>query len=82
MDDRELLGRLTAMCWGLPEATADDVQPPRREFVVGEKNLAWYADNEHGDGRVGLGVRVGDSPVSSRTDAPKRSGGRCALGTP
>ena len=59
MDDPDLLNRLTAICLALPEASADDKHPPHRGFAVGKKNFAWYTENEHGDGRVALGVRAG-----------------------
>jgi predicted DNA-binding protein (MmcQ/YjbR family) len=58
MHDRDLLVRLTTICLALPEATANDAHPPHRGFVVGKKNFAWYTENEHGSGRVGLGVRA------------------------
>ena len=52
------LDRLTAICLALPEAVKDDKHPPHRGFLVGTKNFAWYTDNEHGDGRIALGVRA------------------------
>jgi predicted DNA-binding protein (MmcQ/YjbR family) len=58
MGDSTLLARLTTICLTLPEATAVDRHPPHRGFVVAKKNFAWYMDSEHGDGRLGLGVRA------------------------
>ncbi|HEY2812514.1 MAG TPA: MmcQ/YjbR family DNA-binding protein [Acidimicrobiales bacterium] len=56
--DSRTLARLTKICLTLPEATSNDEHPPHRGFVVGKKNFAWYTVNEHGDGRVALGVRA------------------------
>src|SRR5437660_11803007 len=58
MSQATLLARVTTICLALPEAVADDRHPPERGFVVGKKNFAWFAVNEHGDGRVALGVRA------------------------
>ena len=58
MSEAALLARLAALCLALPEATADDGHPPHRGFVVNRKNFAWFTVNEHGDGRVALGVRA------------------------
>lgn len=52
------LGRLTAICLALPEAAADDSHPPHRGFRVAGKNFAWYTEDEHGDGRIGVTVRL------------------------
>jgi predicted DNA-binding protein (MmcQ/YjbR family) len=61
MSQATLLARLTKICLGLPEATADDRHPPHRGFVVNKKNFAWFTVNEHGDRRVALGVRAAGS---------------------
>jgi predicted DNA-binding protein (MmcQ/YjbR family) len=58
MSQTTLLARLTKICLGLPQASADDRHPPHRGFVVNKKNFAWFTVNEHGDGRVALGVRA------------------------
>jgi predicted DNA-binding protein (MmcQ/YjbR family) len=58
MNQAALLKRLTTICLALPEATADDRHPPHRGFVVNKKNFAWFTVNEHGDGRVALGIRA------------------------
>ena len=58
MPDKELLARLSAICLVLPETSANDRHPPHRGFVVAKKNFAWYTENEHGDGRIALGVRA------------------------
>jgi hypothetical protein len=59
MPETDDLEQLTAICMRLPEAVTDDRHPPHRSFLVGQKNFAWYVDNEHGDGRLGLVVRAG-----------------------
>lgn len=59
MSEAALLARLTSLCLALPEAAADDRHPPHRGFVVNKKNFAWFTVDEHGDGRVALGVRAG-----------------------
>ena len=56
--EADLLARATAICLALPEASADDEHPPHRGFRVRGKNFAWFVVNEHGDGRIGLGVRA------------------------
>jgi predicted DNA-binding protein (MmcQ/YjbR family) len=56
--EAELRDRTTIICLALPEATADDRHPPHRGFLVGSKNFAWFMVDEHGDGRIGLGVRA------------------------
>ena len=58
MPARPTLQRLTTICLALPETTSDDGHPPHRSFLVGKKNFAWYVENEHGDGRIGVIVRV------------------------
>ena len=71
----ELLDRATNICLALPEATADDRHLPHRGFLVGTKNFAWFVVDEHGDGRIGLGVRVapGENEELVATD-PERFG--------
>ena len=71
----ELLDRATNICLALPEATADDRHPPHRGFLVGTKNFAWFVVDEHGDGRIGLGVRAapGENEELVATD-PERFG--------
>jgi predicted DNA-binding protein (MmcQ/YjbR family) len=66
----DLLARLTDICLTLPEATSDDSHPPHRGFRVGRKNFAWYVDNEHGDGRIAVVVRVapGENEALVATD--------------
>jgi hypothetical protein len=56
--ETDLLARATEICLALPEATADDEHPPHRGFRIGGKNFAWFVVDEHGDGRIGLGVRA------------------------
>src|SRR5215211_7615775 len=75
--EAELLDRATNICLALPEATADDRHPPHRGFLVGRKNFAWFVVDEHGDGRIGLGVRAapGENEELVATD-PERFGCR------
>jgi predicted DNA-binding protein (MmcQ/YjbR family) len=56
--ETELLARATEICLAFPEASADDRHRPHRGFLVGKKNFAWFVVDEHGDGRIGLGVRA------------------------
>lgn len=58
MATRSVRERLTTICLALPEAMSDDGHPPHRSFLVGKKNFAWYVENEHGDGRIAVIVRV------------------------
>jgi predicted DNA-binding protein (MmcQ/YjbR family) len=58
MSEAAVLARLSTVCLELPEAIADDRHPPHRGFVVGKRNFAWFTVDEHGDGRVALGVRA------------------------
>jgi predicted DNA-binding protein (MmcQ/YjbR family) len=58
MSEVDLLSRLTTICLALPETSANDGHPPHRGFVVNKKNFAWFTVNEHGDGRVALGIRA------------------------
>jgi hypothetical protein len=66
---------VTAICLALPEAVLRDHAPPHRGFEVAKKAFAWYVDNEHGDGRVGLIVRTqpGDNEELVASD-PERFG--------
>ena len=70
-----LIERVSELCRGLPEAIPDDRHPPHRGFSVCGKNFAWYTENEHGDGRVALCVRVrqGENEALVRSD-PGRYG--------
>lgn len=54
----EVLARLTDLCLALPEAVADDTQPPHRGFRVAKKSFAYYAVDGHGTGSVELGLRA------------------------
>jgi predicted DNA-binding protein (MmcQ/YjbR family) len=58
MTTRSVRERLTAVCLALPEAMSNDSHPPHRSFLVGNRNFAWYVENEHGDGRIAVIVRV------------------------
>jgi hypothetical protein len=67
------MDRVSELCLGLPEAVADDRHPPHRGFSVCGKNFAWYTENEHGDGRVALGVRtrLGENEALVGADAER-----------
>jgi hypothetical protein len=58
MQDDAVLERITEICLTMPEAVIDDSHAPHRSFKIGKKNFGWYVENEHGDGRIGLIVRV------------------------
>ncbi len=58
MTRRATLDRLTEICLALPEATSHDGHPPHRAYRIGKKHFAWYVENEHADGRVGVIVRA------------------------
>ena len=71
----DLLERITTICLALPEASADDGHPPHRGFVVAKKNFAWFVVNEHGDGRIGLGVRAAAGEIAALVASdPRRFG--------
>lgn len=47
--------RVIAICGALPEATVRDQQHVK--FEVRGKTFAYYLDDHHGDGRVGINVK-------------------------
>jgi hypothetical protein len=51
-DDRRLV-RVSEICLALPEATRED-NPPHAIFRVRRRTFAYYLDDHHGDGVVGL----------------------------
>jgi hypothetical protein len=51
-DDRRLV-RVSEICLALPEATRED-SPPHATFRVRGRTFAYYLDDHHGDGIVGL----------------------------
>ena len=56
--------RLTAICLALPEATCQDLGQ-HAAFLVRKKIFAYYLNNHHGDGIVGVTCKVapGDNQV-------------------
>ncbi|MFC5860787.1 MmcQ/YjbR family DNA-binding protein [Acidicapsa dinghuensis] len=54
-DDR--LAKISAICLGLPEATCE-VSGHHVSFLVRKKVFAYFLDNHHGDGIVGLVSKV------------------------
>jgi hypothetical protein len=72
----QLIARISDICLSLPETTADDQHPPHRGFTIAStKNFAWYTQDEHGDGRTALCVRVAPGENEALVDAdPERFG--------
>src|SRR5690242_9805218 len=66
------LARMSEICLSLPEATREDTGH-NTTFRVRRKPFAYFLDNHHGDGIVGLWCKVlpGDNNVLIRSD-PKR----------
>jgi hypothetical protein len=66
------LVRLTRLCLDLPEAGRRDLGP-HAGFEVRKRTFAYYLDDHHGDGIVGLNCKV---PLGENTDlvalAPER----------
>src|SRR5437879_4797161 len=62
-DDRRL-ARLTTICLALPEATRTPCGT-HSSFLVRKKTFAYFLDNHHGDGIVGVTCKVlpGDNTV-------------------
>lgn len=54
-DDR--LNRLTAICLALPEATCQDLGE-HAAFLVRKKTFAYFLNDHHGDGIVGVTCKV------------------------
>jgi hypothetical protein len=55
-EDRRLV-RVTKICLALPEATRD-VLGQHAGFLVRKKTFAYYLDDHHGDGIVGITCKV------------------------
>ena len=51
------LARLTAICLALPEVTRE-VKGPHAAFLVGKKKFAYFLNDHHGDGIVGVTCKV------------------------
>jgi predicted DNA-binding protein (MmcQ/YjbR family) len=49
--------RLSEICLSLPRATRED-KGEHSAFLVGKKVFAYYLDNHHGDGIVGVSCKV------------------------
>jgi predicted DNA-binding protein (MmcQ/YjbR family) len=66
------LTRVSAICLDFPEATRIDLGR-HAQFLVRKKTFAYYLDNHHGDGIVGVTCKVlpGENAALVRTD-PKR----------
>lgn len=53
----ERKAKLSAICLALPQAMRAD-QGDHADFHVGKKVFAYYLDNHHGDGKIGLWCKV------------------------
>ena len=51
------LARVTAICLKLPEVTRE-LQGSHAAFLVGKKKFAYFLDDHHGDGIVGVTCKV------------------------
>lgn len=70
-EDRRL-ARLTKFCLALPEATRE-VRGRHAGFYVGKRSFAYFLDDHHGDGVVGVTCKVlpGDNTALIASD-PRR----------
>lgn len=53
------LAKLTDICLALPSAESFTYGQQHRGFVVGKKKFAYYLNDHHGDGRIGLCCKAG-----------------------
>ena len=53
------LARLTEICLVLPEAATATYGQQHYQFTVGKKKFAYYLNDHHGDGRIGLWCKAG-----------------------
>jgi hypothetical protein len=69
---RETLDRVTTICLAFPEAICER-ESQHATFRVRKKTFAYFLDNHHGDGIIGLCVKVpSDRHGSLLTSNPKR----------
>ena len=73
MTDDPRLSRLTAICTELPEAERVDY-PPHAQFRVRKRTFAYFLDDHHGDGIVGVTCKAPGSQPQALIDA--NPGGR------
>jgi predicted DNA-binding protein (MmcQ/YjbR family) len=57
MPDDDRLTRVTSICLALPEATPE-VHGQHAGFLVRKRHFAYYLDDHHGDGIVGINCKV------------------------
>jgi predicted DNA-binding protein (MmcQ/YjbR family) len=62
------LTRLTAICAELPEAERID-HPPHAQFRVRKRTFAYFLDDHHGDGIVGVTFKAPGSAPQALIDA-------------
>ena len=62
------LAKLTAICAELPEAERVDY-PPHAQFRVGQRTFAYFLDDHHGDGIVGVTCKAPGSAPQALIDA-------------
>ncbi len=73
--------RIADLCGELPETTASG--PAHVTFSVRGRPFAWFLDDHHGDGRLGIAVETGPGrqqtlmvDARDRYYVPRRMGGR------
>jgi predicted DNA-binding protein (MmcQ/YjbR family) len=62
------LTKLTAICAGLPEAERVD-HPPHAQFRVRKRTFAYFLDDHHGDGIVGVTCKAPGGQPQALIDA-------------
>lgn len=69
MSDDARLVRMSQICLALPEATRED-NGPHATFRIRQKPFAYFLNNHHGDGIIGLWCKVlpGDNHALIRSD--------------
>jgi predicted DNA-binding protein (MmcQ/YjbR family) len=70
------LAKLAAICAGLPEAERVDY-PPHVQFRVRKRTFAYFLDDHHGDGIIGVTCKAPGSQPQALIDA--NPGGRFYL---
>jgi phosphoribosylglycinamide formyltransferase-1 len=65
--------RIIDFCLMLPEATYSSRTGQHQKFEVQGRTFAYHVDNEHGDGRVAIIVKVapGEQELMARADAER-----------
>ena len=53
------LAKLTDICLALPDAESFTYGQQHYRFIVGKKKFAYYLNDHHGDGRIGLWCKAG-----------------------